>query len=416
MAGSTSHVTMRIGLDEERFKHDLGKELSTPGTKPMDAVERLLSQQLTSSLREALIGRFIKEPFAKIQDIYVKNKWAAISDLEQSGYETWYLELRFATKPEDAVDTLDIQTSGIVLDPIDYGSGIMRKYDINVKRLKTQVNHLVRLNHVRIMGDLFKALHLLIEADYPLLQPYLANPFPYFRENGKDIVMGRGEFVAFDHMIDGNRVFCSCAKPAHSKIIEDAARSIDRPQDFWKPKLATFLENPTYIDHICHLCVARLFDPDTAAYRYGDDMQEFVEPYANQLVHSENFDKPTARAEVQQQLGLSQWIREAEMYQAVKKLFPDTLVLREASPPWLGRQRLDVYLPELKLALEYQGEQHFRPVAIFGGEKALARNIERDALKRRFCEENNVELICIHFDEPVTVASLKLRLRRFLAG
>jgi len=143
-------------------------------------------------------------------------------------------------------------------------------------------------------------------------------------------------------------------------------------------------------------------------------MQEFVEPYVNQLMRARELDERTARAEVQQQLGLSRWIREAEMYQALKQIFPDDLVLREASPPWLGRQRLDVFLPQRNLAFEHQGEQHYQPVSAFGGHEALARTIERDALKKRLCDENSVELVYVRFSDPLSVTSLKHRLRRFL--
>ncbi|MCP2938061.1 hypothetical protein NK983_35735, partial [Salmonella enterica subsp. enterica serovar Typhimurium] len=75
----------------------------------------------------------------------------------------------------------------------------------------------------------------------------------------------------------------------------------------------------------------------------------------------------------------------AELYGVVRDLFPDTRVLREASPEWLGRMRIDIYLPELKLAIEHQGEQHYRPIAVFGGEDAHLRVLERDALKRKLC-------------------------------
>jgi SNF2-related domain len=106
--------------------------------------------------------------------------------------------------------------------------------------------------------------------------------------------------------------------------------------------------------------------------------------------------------------------REAEMYQIVKQIFPDELVLREASPPWLGRQRLDVFLPQRNLALEYQGEQHYQAVSLFGGSDALTRTIERDALKKRLCDENSIELVYVRFSDPLTMTSLKHRLRRFL--
>jgi hypothetical protein len=182
----------------------------------------------------------------------------------------------------------------------------------------------------------------------------------------------------------------------------------------WPHQMIRFLSNPTYSEAICHLCVARSVGPEGAAYRYGDAMQEFVEPYVNQLVRTRDLDERTARAEVKQQLGLSRWVREAEMYQIIKQIFPDDLVLREASPPWLGRQRLDVFLPQRNLALEYQGEQHYQPVTVFGGTDALARTIERDALKKRLCEENLIELVHIGFTDLLTVPSLKHRLRRFL--
>lgn len=125
-------------------------------------------------------------------------------------------------------------------------------------------------------------------------------------------------------------------------------------------------------------------------------------------------DKPTARSEVQYTLGLSRWVREAEMYSLLKKLFPDQVILREASPPWLGRQRLDVYLPAIGLALEHHGEQHYRAIAAFGGEMALKRNMERDALKRSLCEQNAVQLVEIRFDEPMTLPILRQKLRRFM--
>ena len=145
--------------------------------------------------------------------------------------------------------------------------------------------------------------------------------------------------------------------------------------------------------------------PESAAYRCGDALQEFVEPYVNQLILARETDERTARAEVQQQLGLSRWVREAEMYQIVKRIFPDDLVLREASPLWLGRQRLDVFLPDRNLALEHQVEQHYQAVSVFGGPDALARTIERDELKKRLCEENSVELIYVRFTDSLTVTT-----------
>jgi hypothetical protein len=116
-----------------------------------------------------------------------------------------------------------------------------------------------------------------------------------------------------------------------------------------------------------------------ADQRLGKD---FAAAYNDQLMLTDGIDKATARTEVQHTLGLSRWVREAEMYSIAKKLFPDQVIMREASPAWLGRQRLDVLIPALNLALEHQGQQHYSPVTAFGGDEALKRGLERDAIKR----------------------------------
>lgn len=151
-----------------------------------------------------------------------------------------------------------------------------------------------------------------------------------------------------------------------------------------------------------------------AAARYGDTMHEFLNAYTDQLMLCNDLDERTARADVQARLNLSRWVQEAEMYRLVKKLFPDDLVFREASPSWLGRQRLDVFLPQHQLALEYQGQQHYEAVEIFGGNEALQRTMERDALKKRLCDENQINLIYVKFSDPLTLSSLRHRLRRFI--
>lgn len=406
---------MKIGFEIEPFVSDLAREITTPGVRPVDATERLLSQHLTASLKAALGTRAIKEPTVRIHAGYSKNRWAVLPELAAGGYETWYPDLRFSTKLSDMVDVIEIEPTGFMLDPIDYGFGVSRTHDFKIKTLKTQRNHILRLNRLKIAGFVFDRVLKVVAQDRTLEQPYLANPAPALKESGNEMVVARDEFVSFDHIVDGSRVFCDCAKPAHDKARSSAmAIAHQYVADSWPHQLIRFLSAPVYSEAICHLCVARSMGPEGAAYRYGDAMQEFVAPYINQLVQSQDMDERTARAEVQRTLGLSRWLREAEMYQSIKQIFPDALVLREASPPWLGRQRLDVFLPQLCLALEYQGEQHYLPIAAFGGAEALARTVERDALKKRLCHENSVELVCIRFDESLTTSSLRHRLRRFL--
>ena len=60
---------------------------------------------------------------------------------------------------------------------------------------------------------------------------------------------------------------------------------------------------------------------------------------------------------------------------------------------WLGKQSLDFYLSEYNIGIECQGEQHFESLEFFQGDEGLKKIQERDELKKKLCEENNINLI-----------------------
>ena len=61
--------------------------------------------------------------------------------------------------------------------------------------------------------------------------------------------------------------------------------------------------------------------------------------------------------------------------------------------PWIGRQHLDFYLPDYKIAIECQGEQHFEPIGYFGGEAGFIKRQELDIKKKELCENNGTLLL-----------------------
>ena len=63
---------------------------------------------------------------------------------------------------------------------------------------------------------------------------------------------------------------------------------------------------------------------------------------------------------------------------------------------------LDLYIPELKLGFEYNGIQHYEAVEHWGGEQNLVEQQKRDVLKRQRCNEKEVNLITIRYDEPLS--------------
>lgn len=61
--------------------------------------------------------------------------------------------------------------------------------------------------------------------------------------------------------------------------------------------------------------------------------------------------------------------------------------------------RIDFYLPDLKIAIECQGEQHLKPVKFFGGKKELEYVQDRDKKKKKLCEEHNIKMVYVFENE-----------------
>lgn len=49
--------------------------------------------------------------------------------------------------------------------------------------------------------------------------------------------------------------------------------------------------------------------------------------------------------------------------------------------------------------IEYDGEQHYRPINYFGGEEAFKERQRKDLIKTNYCKENNIPLLRIKYDE-----------------
>lgn len=59
----------------------------------------------------------------------------------------------------------------------------------------------------------------------------------------------------------------------------------------------------------------------------------------------------------------------------------------------------DFYLPTNNILIEFDGQQHFEPVKIFGGIKKFKETQKRDKIKNKFAEENNIKLLRIPYTE-----------------
>lgn len=72
----------------------------------------------------------------------------------------------------------------------------------------------------------------------------------------------------------------------------------------------------------------------------------------------------------------------------------------------------DFYLPTLNTCIEFDGEQHFKPIDYWGGENNFIEVKKRDSLKNEYCKNNNIYLL--RFNYTNTDSFIKNMLLRFL--
>ena len=88
----------------------------------------------------------------------------------------------------------------------------------------------------------------------------------------------------------------------------------------------------------------------------------------------------------------------------MQTLFPGYLWLQNKRPEWLvnpktGRRlELDVFCPELEIAAEYNGEQHYDINSIWNKtEKMFQEQVYRDQIKRDLCHQKKIYLLTVPY-------------------
>lgn len=66
---------------------------------------------------------------------------------------------------------------------------------------------------------------------------------------------------------------------------------------------------------------------------------------------------------------------------------------------YINRLSFDFYLPDYNICIEFDGEQHYKPVEIFGGIEGFKSTKIRDQIKNKWCVENNTDLIRIKYNQ-----------------
>ena len=94
-------------------------------------------------------------------------------------------------------------------------------------------------------------------------------------------------------------------------------------------------------------------------------------------------------------------ISENKIYNFIKKNFPDAI--RQYNDKFLikngHKQYIDIYIPSIKIGIEYQGRQHFVPVYKYGGISEFEKTKERDLRKYNKSKENGVKILYFSYEK-----------------
>jgi len=216
-----------------------------------------------------------------------------------------------------------------------------------------------------------------IENIEPFIVTRLAN---YEKEKGTDF---------FNLFYENGRVFSKKEKSDFSilKLIKKKEKSPDYDADYYKE---FFISDSEYKHY--HQIDLSQFNSGYNASTFHVVEKAILNQFRLIIQQSEDLYRES--------IGMPKigegWISETELFYLISNAYPNYKVVHHASPKWLGRQHLDIFLPELNIGIEYQGVQHYKPIDFFGGEEAFEKTKERDKNKRQKCKENDCILIYVN--------------------
>lgn len=106
------------------------------------------------------------------------------------------------------------------------------------------------------------------------------------------------------------------------------------------------------------------------------------------------------------------WKSELLVFEYCKNIYGKENVLYQYSPSFLGKMSYDIFIIPNNTAIEYQGQQHFKPVDFFGGIEHFNKQVERDKKKQVLSKENGVKLVYINYNEIISESLIKERVEK----
>lgn len=210
-----------------------------------------------------------------------------------------------------------------------------------------------------------------------------------------------GAFFGFQENQNSPLYFCSCQKEGIEQVLssEETRNRNAFPRIIGDVCSFDF----RYKETLCHICNQI---PPTYAYApLAKTLSKFRSIYGYYILgktYERNEDLRLCENIIRNRIGYyeigKKWTQEAKLLELVKKVFPDYTIIHQYP---LSHLRVDIYIQELKLVIEYQGEQHFKPIQAWGGIEQFKKIQARDAEKIDLCAVRRMQIIYFTFQEEL---------------
>lgn len=219
-----------------------------------------------------------------------------------------------------------------------------------------------------------------------------------------------------------------CGFVCHCKCFQDAIRRDPFPNHMsgvWPSYVSVHHTRIPFIENACELCRGipsshRFCNPNYAVSvfdaRYGAYVRKRMVERSEACEGAA--DQMDVESELRRELGYPPFgkpgFMEVELFRIVQTIFPKDQVIHRTRPNWLKGLELDIYVPSRRLAIEYQGEQHFLPNQHWGGEEAFLRTQERDRRKQELLDEKGIVLCMFSKADAIELAAVRERIEATL--
>ena len=148
--------------------------------------------------------------------------------------------------------------------------------------------------------------------------------------------------------------------------------------------------------YMTYFSFEKYFREKDDVWRYADILLEKINNGEIDITERCTYTKPSYK-----------WVTEELVLNIIRKLYKNYTVIYQYKPFFLrssfgGQMSYDIFIQELNVAIEYQGQQHFEPIEYFGGVNAFEKTKIRDKEKKELSDKHNIKLIYINYDEVIS--------------